>query len=216
MDECKCERNRSISTGYPRSIVEGINTFRFISYDGIPNDRKKDCTYERICCNFRPEKEDPHRVRITVGGDRINYPFKVGTPTADMQLVKLLLNSIISTPNAKFMSLDISNFYLETPMARPEYMRMSLENIPQQIIELYKLREKADAKGFVYVEITKGMYGLPQAGIIAQELLEKRLNKRGYYQSTFTPGLWMHKTMSTKFALVVDDFGIKYEREEDA
>ena len=204
-----------LAQGVP-GVVEGTNTFRFIKYENIPNDRKKDCTYARICCNYRPEKEDPYRVRITVGGDRINYPFDVGTPTADMQLVKLLLNSIISTPNAKFMSLDISNFYLETPMKRPEYMRMSLENIPEQIIELYNLREKADARGFVYVEITKGMYGLPQAGIIAQELLEKRLNARGYYQSKFTPGLWLHKTRSIKFALVVDDFGIKYERDEDA
>jgi hypothetical protein len=52
------------------------------------------------------------------------------------------------------------------------------------------------------------MYGLPQAGIIAQELLEKRLKARGYHQSQFTPGLWTHETRSTKFALVVDDFGI--------
>jgi hypothetical protein len=60
------------------------------------------------------------------------------------------------------------------------------------------------------------MYSLPQAGLIAQELLEKRLNARGYYQSKFTPGLWTHETRNTKFALVVDDFGIKYESDEDA
>ena len=204
-----------LAQGIP-GVVEGTDTFNFIKYEQIPNERKPDVTYARICCNLRPEKEDPYRVRITVGGDRINYPFDVGTPTADMQLVKLLFNSIISTPNAKFMSLDISNFYLKTPMKRPEYMRMHLDTIPQQIIELYNLKEKADAKGFVYVEITKGMYGLPQAGIIAQELLEERLNARGYRQSKFTPGLWMHETRSTKFALVVDDFGIKYESKEDA
>jgi hypothetical protein len=151
-----------------------------------------------------------------VGGDRINYPFDVGTPTADMQLVKLLFNSIVSTPGAKFMSLDISNFYLETPMKRYEYMRMKLQDIPDEIVEQYKLKEKVDKNGFVYVEIRRGMYGLPQAGIIAQELLEKRLNERGYHQSKFTPGLWTHETRKTKFALVVDDFGIKYESEEDA
>ena len=204
-----------LAQGIP-GVVEGTDTFHFMKYDNIPSDRKKDVTYARICCNLRPEKEDPYRVRITVGGDRINYPFDVGTPTADMQLVKLLFNSVVSTPNAKFMSLDISNFYLMTPMKRYEYMRMKLEDIPEEIIVLYNLRDKVDAKGFVYVEIRKGMYGLPQAGIIAQELLEKRLNARGYKQSKFTPGLWTHETRKTKFALVVDDFGIKYESEDDA
>jgi hypothetical protein len=204
-----------LAQGLP-GVVEGTNTIFFQAYEDIPVDKRKDVMYARICCNYQPEKEDPHRVRITVGGDRINYPFDVGTPTADMQLVKLLFNSIVSTPGAKFMSLDISNFYLETPMKRYEYMRMKLQDIPDEIIEQYKLKEKVDKNGFVYVEIRRGMYGLPQAGIIAQELLEKRLNERGYHQSKFTPGLWTHETRKTKFALVVDDFGIKYESEENA
>jgi hypothetical protein len=46
--------------------------------------------------------------------------------------------------------------------------------------------------GFIYIKIQKGMYGLPQAGIIAQELLKKCLNKHGYRQSPLTPGLWRH------------------------
>jgi hypothetical protein len=196
-------------------VVKGTDTFFFKAYEEIPKERRKDVTYARICCNFRPEKEDPHRVRITVGGDRINYPHDVGTPTADMLLVKLLFNSVISTKGAKFMSLDISNFYLETPMERYEYMRMRMADMPEEIIQQYNLREK-EKDGYVYVEIRRGMYGLPQAGIIAQNLLEKRLNARGYHQSKYTPGLWTHETRSTKFALVVDDFGIKYESEEDA
>ncbi len=56
------------------------------------------------------------------GGDRVHYPGDTGTPTADILTVKLLLNSIISTPNAKFMTMDIKDFYLNTPMARYEYM----------------------------------------------------------------------------------------------
>ena len=121
-----------LAQGIP-GVVEGTNTIFFKSYDEIPNDRKKDVTYARICVNERPEKEDPNRVRITVGGDRINYTFDVGTPTADMLLVKLLFNSIISTKGAKFMSLDIKNFYLETPMERYEYMRMKISDIPHRM-----------------------------------------------------------------------------------
>jgi hypothetical protein len=59
------------------------------------------------------------------------------------------------------------------------------------------------------------MYGLPQAGSLGHDLLESRLNKEGYFQSQIVPGLWKHKTRPLQFVLVVDDFGIKYLKEED-
>jgi hypothetical protein len=51
-----------------------------------------------------------------MGGNLINYPGDCGTPTADLLTVKLLFNSVISTPQAKFMCIDIKDFYLCTPM----------------------------------------------------------------------------------------------------
>jgi hypothetical protein len=60
------------------------------------------------------------------------------------------------------------------------------------------------------------MYGLPQSWLIANELLEKRLNKHGYWQSKLVPGLWQHDTHPIQFTLVVDDFGIKYVGKEHA
>ncbi len=86
----------------------------------MPQDRFKDCTYVRIVCNERPEKADPNRVRITVGGNKINYPGNCGTPTAGLLTVKLPLNSVVSTPGAKWMTMDISNFYLMIPLKRKE------------------------------------------------------------------------------------------------
>ena len=97
-----------------------------------------------------------------------------------------------------------------------DYMRMELKNFPEDVIEHYNLRELATNDGKLYVEISKGMYGLPQAGIIAQELLEARLGKHGYKQSRFTPGLWTHKWRPIAFSLIVDDFGVKYIGEEHA
>ena len=76
----------------------------------------------RVVVNYRPEKDDPYRTRLTVGGDRVNYPGDCGTPTVDLLTVKLLLNSVVSTLNAKFMTIDIKDFYLNTPMSRYEYM----------------------------------------------------------------------------------------------
>jgi hypothetical protein len=71
-------------------------------------------------------------------------------------------------------------------------MRMKIKDLPEEIIKIYKLNNKATSNGFIYIKIQKGMYGLPQAGILAQELLKKRLNKHGYCQSPLTPGLWRH------------------------
>ena len=95
-------------------------------------------------------------------------------------------------------------------------MRIKITNIPEEVVEHYKLREIVTNDGYIYCEIRKGMYGLPQAGIIAQELLQERLAKVGYHQSQIIPGLWTHKTRNTCFTLVVDDFAIKYTKKEDA
>ncbi len=73
----------------------------------------------------------------------------------------------------------------------------------------YNLKEKVDDKGWIYVRIEQGMYGLPQAGRLANKLLAKRLDQEGYYQCQYTPGLWRHKWRPITFCLVVDDFGIK-------
>jgi hypothetical protein len=106
------------------------------------------------------EKKDPYRTRIMMGGNLINYPDDCGTPTADLFMVKLMLNSVISMPNAKFMTINIKDFYLMTPMERYEYFRMKLELFLPNIIEEYRLRNKVDADGNVFCEVRQGMYGL--------------------------------------------------------
>ncbi len=137
-------------------------------------------------------------------------------PTVDMVTVKLHLNSVISTKGARYCTIDLKDFYLMTPMARPEFMRMQIKDLPKEFIGLYKLNNKATSNGFIYIKIQKGMYGLPQAGILAQELLEKRLNKHGYCQSPLTPGLWWHSYRPISFTLCMDNFGIKYIGREHA
>jgi hypothetical protein len=132
-----------------------------------------------------------------------------------MILVKVLLNSIMFTENAQCVILDMKDFYLNTPMKRCEYMQLKLNVIPEEIIIQYKFHEIATEDGCVYCKIQKGMYGLPQAGIIAQDLLQAHLAKVGYHQSKIIPGLWIHKTRKTCFMLVVDDFAIKYTSMED-
>ena len=194
--------------------VKGTGTIRFVPRAAVPNGRK--ITYARIVCLIRPEKTDnPFRTRITIGGDRLEYAGETATPTADLTTTKVLCNSVVSTPDAKFCTIDIAHFYLETPLDVFEYLRMHISLIPQEIIDEYGLADLVDANGFVYVQVEKGMYGLAQSGILANKLLEERLTAHGYYQSKLTPGLWRHRWRQISFALVVDDFGIKYVRQED-
>ena len=114
------------------------------------------------------------------------------------------------------MTLNIKNFYLNTLLARYEYLRLKLINFPDVVIDKYNLKENTKNDIFVYVEVWKGMYGLPQAGLLAQILLEERLQKHGYEQSKLTPGFWKQKGRPICFTLVVDDFGVKYVRKERA
>ena len=99
-------------------------------------------------------------------------------------------------------------------MDRYEYMFLPLSLIPQEIIDQYNLKSKVH-NDKVYLEIRKGMYGLPQAGILANEQLQRNLKPHGYYPCKYTPGLWRHNNQALTFSLVVDDFGIKYVHKED-
>ncbi len=126
----------------------------------------------------------------------------------EMLVAKMLFNSVISTKGACFMTMDNSNFYLMTPLHHPKFIQMKLSNIPDEVIEEYKLREEATTNGSIYIKAEHSMYGLPQSGLLANKLLEKQLNKHGYRQSKLVPGHWKHDTRPIQFTLVVDNFGV--------
>jgi hypothetical protein len=100
-----------LAQGVGGRIKNPTNIIRFIREDEIPKERRKDVTYGSFVCTVRPEKAKPNRTRFTVGGNKINYPGEAATPTAEMLAAKILFNSIVSTPGAKFMSMDVSNFH---------------------------------------------------------------------------------------------------------
>jgi hypothetical protein len=113
------------------------------------------------------------------------------------------------------MTLDLANFYLNTPLDRPEYVRIQLSIIPQEVIDEYNLMQYAH-NGWIYFELGMGMYGLKQAGKLANDLLSQRLFGHGYYQCETTPGLWRHKWRPVMFVLIVDDFGVQYTDRQHA
>ena len=117
--------------------------------------------------------------------------------------------------DARFMGIDIKSFYLDPPLDQYEYMRFPIDIFPEHTKNQYNLKQHA-LNSNVYVKIQKAIYGLPQAGILANKLLQKRLSPEGYYGVAHTPRLWHHTTQPIQFTLVVDNFGIKYVGQEHA
>jgi hypothetical protein len=94
-------------------------------------------------------------------------------------------------------------------------MKMPLTVFPVWIKEQYNLDDHAHNK-YVYLQMEKAVWGLPQAGIHVNKLVQKQLAPPGYYESINTPGLWKHEWHSITFTLVVDDFCVKYVGKEHA
>jgi hypothetical protein len=91
---------------------------------------------------------------------------------------------------------------------------MPLDLFPVWIQEQYSLYMLA-YKGYVHLKMRCAVWGLPQAGILANKLLCCKLAPFGYFKHVNTPGLWYHESRPISFTLVVDDFGVKYVNKED-
>ena len=89
-------------------------------------------------------------------------------------------------------------------------MRIQLRILPEEITKLCNLKEIADADGFFCIEIQGGIYGLPQAGLLAFNYLVQHLAPCGHAPVQHTPGLLTNKKNNVTFTLVVDDFGPKH------
>jgi hypothetical protein len=103
----------------------------------------------------------------------------LATPTAAITAFKILINSTLSTEDAQMMMMNIKNYYVGTPLPRFEYIRLSLSTITDEIMTKCNLR--AISIGcWVYLDIRKCMYGLKQAGLLTNQLLQQILASYGY------------------------------------
>ena len=206
-----CHELGRLFQGYKE--IKGTDTCKFIHRHEMPKDRT--ATYVRIVVADRPRKAEPRRVRVTVGGDKVDYPGEVSTKTTDIITAKVLLNKVISTDDGQFMCMDIKDFYLNNELPRKEYIRIPADILPKEFMDLYDLHDKV-YNGYIYAEVSKGMYGLPQAGRVAYDTLAPLLQAAGYTPTGHIPGLFRHATSSILFCLTVDDFGVFYTAKPNA
>ena len=129
--------------------------------------KRKKITYAQFCCDIRLQKDEINRTRLTVGGNLLEYKGKTSTESASLETIKIHLNSTISTKDAKYAAANIGNFYTNSKLDTPEYMKIHISLIPQEIIDEYNAMKFVDKEGYVHVEITGAMYRLAQSGQIA-------------------------------------------------
>jgi hypothetical protein len=190
---------KTMSPCHPSEVPEGQKT----SY------------YNQVCSIKIKEGRRVARVRGTFGGEVIDYDGETTALTAALPTIKLLANDIISDPTAKALVVDIKDFYLMSDLLRPEFMWINLADMPDDIQAEFDTARYAVA-GRVLMKVVKGIYGLPQAGFLAQQALAIHLAEYGYEEAADTPCLFTHPKLGTKFTLVVDDFLIKYKNAEAA
>ena len=106
-----------------------------------PNNKQATCA--RYVVDHRPEKDEPWRLRITCGGDRLECTGDTTTHSASMETIKLQLNDIVSTPGAKAATGDTSNMCLASLLPESEHVRFKLDLIPQATQECCELENKS-------------------------------------------------------------------------
>ena len=113
------------------------------------------------------------------------------------------------------MCIDIQDYYLGTHLLDPEYMTISVKHIPLSIQSKYGIQQLA-SNGSAVMRLGSTIYGLTSAGRLSQDRLIAHLAQHGYNQAAHTPCLFTHSSNSIAFALVVDDFLVKYHTQESA
>ena len=165
---------------------------------------------------MRPQKKI-HKIRLTVGGDRLDYHVDPSAPVVGLldtktylivssQMPITALDTMLSILRNIISTIACSNFNIYAYIKNT-----SLQNFCNE----YNIAHFTEKDGYVYCEIRKGMYGLKEARIIAYQDLVKNLAMYGYELMQCTLGLWHHKTRQTTFTLAVDDFGINVSNPVD-
>ena len=143
--------NESGRAAQGNNKVKGNGTLDFIQKHEVPVNKK--VTYSNFICDFRPLKAEQYRVKLTAGGDTLTYTDDIASPVALMLETKLLINSVISDKKARFLTIDLKYYFLQSIMIEPEFMKIKAKYFPEDIQKHYHISEKIAQDGYVYCRI---------------------------------------------------------------
>jgi hypothetical protein len=212
------------AAGWHRARIEELErlivTTRCMIPMGVDERMREGATVSYVAWaasyKYDDDKNPLHRIRGAYGGNVLKnkYVGETAAQTASLPSFKILLNAVLSTPGAKFMTLDLKDMYLQSDLEKTEYVAIPVADIPAESMTRHKLHDKV-RNGRVYFKVDKAMYGLPQAGYIAQQDLGKLLRANGFKECPRTPQVYRHEERALTMSIVVDDFGVLYIRESD-
>jgi hypothetical protein len=144
-------------------------------------------------------------------------PVPPSTQVNSLPTVKILFNSVISD-NAFFGSIDLSDFYICTPLHPPQFIQIFTHRFSPQVLFLLNLlpfiQLNPSNKAYIVFRIDKTMYGLKEAGKLSNLRLVSLFSTFGFHEIT-TPCLFKHVSRPILFVSVVDNFGVKYTNHSD-
>jgi len=200
-------------------LVENSKSIEFISTKDLPN--RKIPSYFNPQCKIKTTDagERIFRVRGTFGGDKSTYDGPRTAHVAEMTTVKILINRTISDPKRKAVTADIVDYYLHSKLDKGNevYMYIKVSDMPEFTQKHFNIQQYLEPGQLsVLVRVLGGLYGMPEAGYLAQQKLIPILATKGFVQCKSTPCLFIHPTRDIEFTLVVDDFFISYAHDTDA
>ena len=93
--------------GLNKQRVKVTETFRVVWYEDVNSDILKEVTYTKVVCELRPQKDNPNRTQITIGGKKYIFPGNVATPIASLKLTNTIINSVLSLHGVKLAWYDV-------------------------------------------------------------------------------------------------------------
>jgi hypothetical protein len=187
-----------------------------------PPDQRRFTTYynPQVKEKLDAQGEIVRRVRGTFGGNKTcAYSGPTSSPVADISLIKIHWNSVISDrrnlgTDTRYGTLDLKDFYLKSTLPQPEWITIPVKDIPISLLAKHDLN-KFVVDGHILCRVDGTMYGHPFAGRGANTALVAHLLEHNFVQDSNIPCLFTHRTRCISFTLVVDDFGVKYNNLAD-
>jgi hypothetical protein len=200
---------------FEEEIVRLVDTTKSIKWkvDGIlPNGRT--ATYANTVGYKKIINGTPvFRVRLAFGGNLSDYDGERSSSMVDITTVKVAFNHLVSDENLDYCTLDLKDMYLQSKLDRPEFMRMPLAQIPMNLRVKLGMAHLPEHTMILW-QVDQALYGMPQAGMLAQRDLDGILRAGGFYTTPTTPCLYKHRTRTIIFTVWVDDFFVIYKRND--